>query len=225
MCVYITINLGRVMTHILAHSSNMGSSICACVRLCSYFDYYFFVWLYFDGVMYFSTFSVYIWQAYDTQLMLGLCLLPPNPSYLNYTTSVACVCAWMLRIRSPWTVLPLGWNHKTDTGWVHLAVTGHTSTAGVRPGWSRSSSTAGSTENLSGMSSRLPQSGMRRSAIPTPASHRPQDSSDSPAPSHTPTNFRSNSAIDLQAARRAQARSQYAQAQRLKVGSGASLRK
>ncbi|XP_042873875.1 CLIP-associating protein 1-like isoform X13 [Penaeus japonicus] len=96
--------------------------------------------------------------------------------------------------------------------------------AGVRPGWSRSSSTAGSTENLSGMSSRLPQSGMRRSAIPTPASHRPQDSSDSPAPSHTPTNFRSNSAIDLQAARRAQARSQYAQAQRLKVGSGASLR-
>ncbi|XP_037787210.1 CLIP-associating protein 2-like isoform X12 [Penaeus monodon] len=96
--------------------------------------------------------------------------------------------------------------------------------AGARPGWSRSSSTAGSTENLSGMSSRLPQSGMRRSAIPTPASHRPQDSSDSPAPSHTPTNFRSNSAIDLQAARRAQARSQYAQAQRLKVGSGASLR-
>lgn len=95
--------------------------------------------------------------------------------------------------------------------------------AGARPGWSRSSSTAGSTENLSGMSSRLPQSGMRRSAIPTPASHRPQDSSDSPAPSHTPTNFRSNSAIDLQAARRAQARSQYAQAQRLKVGSGASL--
>lgn len=52
----------------------------------------------------FSTFSVYNWQAYDTQLMLGLCLLPPNPSYLNYTTSVACVCAWMLRIRSTWTV-------------------------------------------------------------------------------------------------------------------------
>lgn len=52
MCVYITIDLGRVMTHILAQSSNMGSSICACVRLCSYFHYYFLVWLYFDGVMY-----------------------------------------------------------------------------------------------------------------------------------------------------------------------------
>ncbi|XP_071512320.1 CLIP-associating protein 1 isoform X11 [Panulirus ornatus] len=97
--------------------------------------------------------------------------------------------------------------------------------AGTRPGWSRSSSTAGSIENLSGQSSKLMHSSTRRSAIPTPSSHRPQDSLDSPAPSLTPTNnFRSNSAIDLQAARRAQARSQYAQSQRLKVGSGASLR-
>ncbi|XP_066957426.1 CLIP-associating protein 1 isoform X26 [Macrobrachium rosenbergii] len=96
---------------------------------------------------------------------------------------------------------------------------------GSRPGWSRSSSTAGSTENLCGIPSRLPQSSMRRSAIPTVSTHRQQDSPDSPAPSHTPTtSFRSNSAIDLQAARRAQARSQYAQAQRLKIGSGASLR-
>ncbi|XP_071512314.1 CLIP-associating protein 1-A isoform X6 [Panulirus ornatus] len=96
--------------------------------------------------------------------------------------------------------------------------------AGTRPGWSRSSSTAGSIENLSGQSSKLMHSSTRRSAIPTPSSHRPQDSLDSPAPSLTPTNnFRSNSAIDLQAARRAQARSQYAQSQRLKVGSGASL--
>ncbi|XP_066957362.1 CLIP-associating protein 1 isoform X14 [Macrobrachium rosenbergii] len=95
---------------------------------------------------------------------------------------------------------------------------------GSRPGWSRSSSTAGSTENLCGIPSRLPQSSMRRSAIPTVSTHRQQDSPDSPAPSHTPTtSFRSNSAIDLQAARRAQARSQYAQAQRLKIGSGASL--
>lgn len=45
------------------------------------------------------------------------------------------------------------------------------------------------------------------------------------SPTHSPASFRSNSAIDLQAARRAQARSQYAQAQRMKVGSGASLRK
>lgn len=94
---------------------------------------------------------------------------------------------------------------------------------GSRTGWVRSPSTTGSTENLSGQFSRLSHSSIQRSAIPTPSSHRPQDSPASPV---TPTtNFRSNSAIDLQAARRAQARSQYAQAQRLKVGSGASLRK
>ncbi|XP_050734473.1 CLIP-associating protein 2-like isoform X5 [Eriocheir sinensis] len=93
---------------------------------------------------------------------------------------------------------------------------------GSRTGWVRSPSTTGSTENLSGQFSRLSHSSIQRSAIPTPSSHRPQDSPASPV---TPTNnFRSNSAIDLQAARRAQARSQYAQAQRLKVGSGASLR-
>ncbi|KAK8391267.1 hypothetical protein O3P69_017127 [Scylla paramamosain] len=92
---------------------------------------------------------------------------------------------------------------------------------GGRTGWARSPSTAGSTENLSGQFSRPSHTSIQRSAIPTPASHRPQESSASPV---TPTsNFRSNSAIDLQAARRAQARSQYAQAQRLKVGSGASL--
>lgn len=92
---------------------------------------------------------------------------------------------------------------------------------GSRTGWVRSPSTTGSTENLSGQFSRLSHSSIQRSAIPTPSSHRPQDSPASPV---TPTNnFRSNSAIDLQAARRAQARSQYAQAQRLKVGSGASL--
>nr|XP_053645033.1 CLIP-associating protein 1-like isoform X5 [Cherax quadricarinatus] len=97
--------------------------------------------------------------------------------------------------------------------------------AGTRPGWSRSSSTTGSTENLAALTARQSHSSTRRSAIPTPASHRSQDSPDSPAPSLTPTNnIRSNSAIDLQAARRAQARSQYAQSQRLKVGSGASLR-
>ncbi|KAG0723019.1 CLIP-associating protein 2 [Chionoecetes opilio] len=92
---------------------------------------------------------------------------------------------------------------------------------GGRTGWARSPSTTGSTENLSGQFSRLSHSSIQRSAIPTPASHRSQDSSASPV---TPTtNFRSNSAIDLQAARRAQARSQYAHAQRLKIGSGASL--
>ncbi|CAL4091407.1 unnamed protein product, partial [Meganyctiphanes norvegica] len=97
------------------------------------------------------------------------------------------------------------------------------STVGSRSGgWSRSSSTAGSTENLSGsFTSRLPLSGgVRRSAIPTPRSY---DTPDSPATPSTPTNFRSNSAIDLQAARRAQAREKYANAQRLKIGSGASL--
>ncbi|XP_069183057.1 CLIP-associating protein 2 isoform X6 [Procambarus clarkii] len=101
----------------------------------------------------------------------------------------------------------------------------HNKSAGTRSGWSRSSSTTGSTENLAALTSRMSLSTTRRSAIPTPASHRSQDSPDSPTPSLTPTNnFRSNSAIDLQAARRAQARSQYAQTQRLKVGSGASLR-
>ncbi|KAK4323412.1 hypothetical protein Pmani_005883 [Petrolisthes manimaculis] len=115
-----------------------------------------------------------------------------------------------------------GMSNSSSSGSLHNKPAGS-----ARAGWSRSSSTAGSTENLAagGQMSRLPHGSMRRSAIPTPASHRPSnDSLDSPAsPALTPTNFRSNSAIDLQAARRAQARSQYAQAQRLKVGSGASL--
>ncbi|KAK3864921.1 hypothetical protein Pcinc_029425 [Petrolisthes cinctipes] len=115
-----------------------------------------------------------------------------------------------------------GMSNSSSSGSLHNKPAG-----AARAGWSRSSSTAGSTENLAagGQMSRLPHGSMRRSAIPTPASHRPSnDSLDSPAsPALTPTNFRSNSAIDLQAARRAQARSQYAQAQRLKVGSGASL--
>ena len=100
-----------------------------------------------------------------------------------------------------------------------------------RPSWSRASSTAGSTENLhhaGGMSSsRLPLPGSRRSSgIPSPASSYHRQPSDSPDATLSPTHtsFRSNSAIDLQAARRAQARAQYAQAQRMKVGSGASLR-
>lgn len=44
---------------------------------------------------------------------------------------------------------------------------------------------------------------------------------------HTPSpgGFRSNSAIDVHAARRAQARAQYANANRIKAGSGVSLRK
>ena len=40
----------------------------------------------------------------------------------------------------------------------------------------------------------------------------------------TPASYRSTSAIDLQAAQRARARAQYAAAQRMRVGSGVSLR-
>ncbi|XP_076047968.1 CLIP-associating protein isoform X10 [Oratosquilla oratoria] len=92
--------------------------------------------------------------------------------------------------------------------------------AAGRLAWSRASSASGSTENLSTVTSRLPLAA-RRTVLPQPSYK--QDSPDSPTPGTPTSNFRSNSAIDLQAARRAQARTQYAQAQRLKVGSGASL--
>ena len=82
---------------------------------------------------------------------------------------------------------------------------------------------------------------LRRTAIPTVTSHRVpqpppqsrqyQDSPDGSYRSATASpqaggvGFRSNSAIDVHAARRAQARAQYANANRLKIGSGVSLRK
>ncbi|KAB7504085.1 CLIP-associating protein 2, partial [Armadillidium nasatum] len=88
---------------------------------------------------------------------------------------------------------------------------------GTRPLWSssRASSTAGSTENLASFAGVG-----RRSGIPTP-SQRPHPPTASSASS--PASFRSNSAIDLQAVRRSQARAQYALQQRMKAGSGASL--
>ncbi|KAK7070641.1 CLIP-associating protein 1 [Halocaridina rubra] len=152
--------------------------------------------------------------------MLGVCLLSPSHSFLPDLHQLCGLFGWMLPVGH---VYSQPWWPRVECRWVCVRPLPNGCAAGSRPGWSRSSSSAGSTENLSGIPSRLPHSGMRRSAIPTVASSRQHDPSDSPAPTLTPSSFRSNSAIDLQAARRAQARSQYAQAQRLKVGSGASL--
>lgn len=169
-----------------------------------------------------------MWQAFVPLLMLGLCLLPHFFLPQQHHHSGLCVSLGVAH--TPYSFPDRNYHcHHSNVGITKIVMDvpvlpppGTLSVGGSRTGWVRSPSTTGSTENLSGQFSRLSHSSIQRSAIPTPSSHRPQDSPASPV---TPTNFRSNSAIDLQAARRAQARSQYAQAQRLKVGSGASLRK
>ncbi|XP_047740406.1 CLIP-associating protein 2 isoform X3 [Hyalella azteca] len=88
------------------------------------------------------------------------------------------------------------------------------------------------TASASGLPTRT--GSLRRTGIPT-ASHRPPppltsrhlhyDAPDGGyrTPATPTTGFRSNSAIDVNAARRAQARAQYANANRFKAGSGVSL--
>ncbi|XP_037092973.1 CLIP-associating protein 1-like isoform X3 [Pollicipes pollicipes] len=86
---------------------------------------------------------------------------------------------------------------------------------------SRTSSRAGSQENLSGRTTSLP----RRTGIPQPSPARPDRvcAAGEESAGQAAGSLRSTSAIDLQAAQRARARAQYAAAQRMRIGSGVSL--